>query len=149
MNRPIISLTLGENTNNKNGIALFGEYAEFHEAGFAAKTATISPRCKNDYPGSDFLKVSHSTISRAICVRGGLENYWLVFFFFIKIESFIQKIQDSIIVLILHPSLQGILFFHSLTKRSLIRTMCIHKCLPLFQSEHQLLSFQGGRSSLF
>ena len=30
MNRPSISLTLGENTDIKNGIAVFSEYAEFH-----------------------------------------------------------------------------------------------------------------------
>lgn len=44
MNRPSISLTLGENTNIKNGIAVFSEYAEFHGVGFADKTVTISPK---------------------------------------------------------------------------------------------------------
>lgn len=44
MNRPSISLTLGENTNIKNGIAVFSGYAEFHGVGFADKTVTISPK---------------------------------------------------------------------------------------------------------
>lgn len=44
MNRPSISLTLGENTDIKNGIAVFSEYAEFHGVGFADKTVTISPK---------------------------------------------------------------------------------------------------------
>ena len=47
MNRPSISLTLGENTNIKNGVAVFSEYAEFHGTGFADKTVTISPKKGN------------------------------------------------------------------------------------------------------
>lgn len=55
MNRPSISLTLGENTNIKNGIAVFSEYAEFHGEGFADKTVTISPKKGNaiiDFKGT-------------------------------------------------------------------------------------------------
>jgi len=49
MNRPSISLTLGKNTNIKNGIAVFSEYAEFHGEGFADKTVTISPKKRKCY----------------------------------------------------------------------------------------------------
>ncbi|MGE7982958.1 chitobiase/beta-hexosaminidase C-terminal domain-containing protein [Solibacillus sp. NPDC093137] len=55
MNRPSISLTLGENTTIKNGIAVFSEYAEFHGTGFADKTVTISPKKGNaiiDFKGT-------------------------------------------------------------------------------------------------
>jgi len=55
MNRPSISLTLGKNTNIKNGIAVFSEYAEFHGEGFADKTVTISPKKGNaiiDFKGT-------------------------------------------------------------------------------------------------
>ncbi|KPN95198.1 chitobiase/beta-hexosaminidase C-terminal domain-containing protein [Lysinibacillus sp. ZYM-1] len=55
VNRPSVSLTLGENTNIKNGIAVFSEYAEFHGVGFADKTVTISPKKGNaiiDFKGT-------------------------------------------------------------------------------------------------
>lgn len=55
MNRPSISLTLGENTTIKNGIVVFSEYAEFHGTGFADKTVTISPKKGNaiiDFKGT-------------------------------------------------------------------------------------------------
>ncbi|MCK1987200.1 chitobiase/beta-hexosaminidase C-terminal domain-containing protein [Lysinibacillus fusiformis] len=55
MNRPSISLTLGKNTNIKNGIAVFSQYAEFHGEGFADKTVTISPKKGNaifDFKGT-------------------------------------------------------------------------------------------------
>ncbi|WP_079524677.1 chitobiase/beta-hexosaminidase C-terminal domain-containing protein [Solibacillus isronensis] len=60
MNRPSISLTLGENTNIKNGIAVFSEYAEFHGTGFADKTVTISPKKGNaiiDFAGTKIGKI--------------------------------------------------------------------------------------------
>lgn len=55
VNRPSVSLTLGENTTIKNGIAVFSEYAEFHGVGFADKTVTISPKKGNaiiDFKGT-------------------------------------------------------------------------------------------------
>ncbi len=55
VNRPSVSLTLGENTNIKNGIAVFSQYAEFHGEGFADKTVTISPKKGNaiiDFKGT-------------------------------------------------------------------------------------------------
>lgn len=55
MNRPSVSLTLGDNTNIKNGIAVFSQYAEFHGEGFADKTVTISPKKGNaiiDFKGT-------------------------------------------------------------------------------------------------
>ncbi|WP_339175205.1 chitobiase/beta-hexosaminidase C-terminal domain-containing protein [Solibacillus sp. FSL R5-0691] len=60
MNRPSISLTLGENTTIKNGIAVFSEYAEFHGTGFADKTVTISPKKGNaiiDFKGTKISKI--------------------------------------------------------------------------------------------
>lgn len=60
MNRPSISLTLGKNTNIKNGIAVFSEYAEFHGEGFADKTVTISPKKGNaiiDFKGTQIGKI--------------------------------------------------------------------------------------------
>ncbi|WP_339263796.1 chitobiase/beta-hexosaminidase C-terminal domain-containing protein [Solibacillus sp. FSL W7-1472] len=60
MNRPSISLTLGENTDIKNGIAVFSEYAEFHGVGFADKTVTISPKKGNaiiDFKGTKIGKI--------------------------------------------------------------------------------------------
>ncbi|MFY0741512.1 chitobiase/beta-hexosaminidase C-terminal domain-containing protein [Solibacillus silvestris] len=60
MNRPSISLTLGENTHIKNGIAVFSEYAEFHGVGFADKTVTISPKKGNaiiDFKGTKIGKI--------------------------------------------------------------------------------------------
>ncbi|MEE3808568.1 chitobiase/beta-hexosaminidase C-terminal domain-containing protein [Lysinibacillus fusiformis] len=55
VNRPSVSLTLGKNTNIKNGIAVFSQYAEFHGEGFADKTVTISPKKGNaiiDFKGT-------------------------------------------------------------------------------------------------
>ncbi|WP_155590489.1 chitobiase/beta-hexosaminidase C-terminal domain-containing protein [Lysinibacillus cavernae] len=55
VNRPSVSLTLGENTIIKNGIAVFSEYAEFHGVGFVDKTVTISPKKGNaiiDFKGT-------------------------------------------------------------------------------------------------
>ncbi len=55
VNRPSISLTLGENTIIKNGIAVFSQYAEFHGEGFANKTVVISPKKGNaiiDFKGT-------------------------------------------------------------------------------------------------
>ncbi|MEK8197872.1 chitobiase/beta-hexosaminidase C-terminal domain-containing protein [Lysinibacillus sp. FSL M8-0134] len=60
MNRESISLTLGKNTNIKNGIAVFSEYAEFHGEGFADKTVTISPKKGNaiiDFKGTQIGKI--------------------------------------------------------------------------------------------
>lgn len=60
MNRESISLTLGKNTNIKNGIAVFSEYAEFHGEGFADKTVTISPKKGNaiiDFKGTKIGKI--------------------------------------------------------------------------------------------
>lgn len=60
MNRPSISLTLGENTDIKNGIAVFSEYAEFHGTGFADKTVTISPKKGNaiiDFKGTKINQI--------------------------------------------------------------------------------------------
>lgn len=60
MNRPSISLTLGENTTIKNGIAIFSEYAEFHGAGFSDKTVTISPKKGDaiiDFKGTKIGKI--------------------------------------------------------------------------------------------
>ncbi|MER2049295.1 MAG: endonuclease, partial [Solibacillus sp.] len=60
MNRPSISLTLGENTDIKNGIAVFSEYAEFHGVGFADKTVTISPKKGDaiiDFKGTKIGKI--------------------------------------------------------------------------------------------
>lgn len=60
MNRSSISLTLGENTDIKNGIAVFSEYAEFHGIGFANKTVTISPKKANaiiDFKGTIIAKI--------------------------------------------------------------------------------------------
>ncbi|OBW58856.1 endonuclease [Solibacillus silvestris] len=60
INRPSISLTLGENTDIKNGIAVFSEYAEFHGVGFADKTVTISPKKGNaiiDFKGTKIGKI--------------------------------------------------------------------------------------------
>ncbi|MEK4078980.1 chitobiase/beta-hexosaminidase C-terminal domain-containing protein [Solibacillus sp. FSL K6-1126] len=60
MNRPSISLTLGENTDIKNGIAVFSEYAEFHGVGFADKTVTLSPKKGNaiiDFKGTKIGKI--------------------------------------------------------------------------------------------
>ncbi|MGN7479180.1 chitobiase/beta-hexosaminidase C-terminal domain-containing protein [Solibacillus silvestris] len=44
INRPSISLTLGENTNIRNGIVVTSQYAEFHGSGLADKTLTIRPK---------------------------------------------------------------------------------------------------------
>lgn len=60
MNRESISLTLGKNTNIKNGIVVFSEYAEFHGEGFADKTVTISPKKGNaiiDFKGTQIGKI--------------------------------------------------------------------------------------------
>ena len=60
MNDPSISLTLGENTNIKNGIAVFSEYAEFHGVGFADKTVIISPKKGNaiiDFKGTQMGEI--------------------------------------------------------------------------------------------
>ncbi len=60
MNRPSISLTLGKNTNIKNGIAVFSQYAEFHGEGFADKTVTISPKKGNaiiDFKGTEIGEI--------------------------------------------------------------------------------------------
>ncbi|WP_341323186.1 chitobiase/beta-hexosaminidase C-terminal domain-containing protein [Solibacillus sp. FSL H8-0523] len=60
MNRPSISLTLGENTTIKNGIAVFSEYAEFHGVGFADKTVIISPKKGNaviDFKGTQMGEI--------------------------------------------------------------------------------------------
>ncbi|MEK4128685.1 DUF6359 domain-containing protein [Solibacillus sp. FSL W8-0474] len=60
MNRPSISLTLGENTNIKNGVAVFSQYAEFHGVGFADKTVTISPKKEEaiiDFKGTQIGKI--------------------------------------------------------------------------------------------
>ena len=60
MNRPSISLTLGKNTDIKNGVAVFSQYAEFHGEGFADKTVTISPKKGNaiiDFKGTQISKI--------------------------------------------------------------------------------------------
>lgn len=44
INRPSISLTLGENTLIRNGIVISSQYAEFHGIGLADKTLTILPK---------------------------------------------------------------------------------------------------------